>query len=257
MHIVFRGFAQKMGMQNIRAILDEDIDICLNTAIIETVRTILQESVPQDRYSERLIRQNLSVSPINALRTLYSELVVNAESIDTLINPILGETINTEDIKEVPASETNPYIITFNSFSYDLILHLLGVKVSYINNTLYDCRIIEAEDLGSVMRDYCNRPTYDAPVATMINGDVSSGIRIYTGCSSKANRGKSNFRKPEAVHILYIKKPAEVKYNKHNPADNINCDLPVYLHDEVVMKAANVYMASINAGSNNSNNQQK
>ncbi len=35
MHVTFRELAQQMGMQTVRAILMEDIDICLNAAIIE------------------------------------------------------------------------------------------------------------------------------------------------------------------------------------------------------------------------------
>ena len=38
MHVTFRELAQQMGMQTVRAILMEDIDICLNAAIIEKAR---------------------------------------------------------------------------------------------------------------------------------------------------------------------------------------------------------------------------
>ena len=36
--MTFRELAQQMGMQTVRAILMEDIDICLNAAIIEKAR---------------------------------------------------------------------------------------------------------------------------------------------------------------------------------------------------------------------------
>ena len=37
MHVMFRQYAQQMGMQNVRAILPEQIDLLLNTAVIDIV----------------------------------------------------------------------------------------------------------------------------------------------------------------------------------------------------------------------------
>ena len=45
MHVTFRELAQQMGMQTVRAILMEDIDICLNAAIIEKARNVIVENV--------------------------------------------------------------------------------------------------------------------------------------------------------------------------------------------------------------------
>ena len=42
MHIMFRQLAQQMGMQNVRAILPEQIDLLLNTAIIDVVNEIIK-----------------------------------------------------------------------------------------------------------------------------------------------------------------------------------------------------------------------
>lgn len=44
MHVTFRELAQQMGMQTVRAILMEDIDICLNAAIIEKARNVIVEN---------------------------------------------------------------------------------------------------------------------------------------------------------------------------------------------------------------------
>ena len=41
MHVMFRELAQQMGMQTTRAILPEDIDICLNIAIKDTVKELI------------------------------------------------------------------------------------------------------------------------------------------------------------------------------------------------------------------------
>lgn len=41
MHVMFRELAQQMGMQTVRAILSEDIDICLNIAVNDYIKKSL------------------------------------------------------------------------------------------------------------------------------------------------------------------------------------------------------------------------
>ena len=79
MHVTFRELAQQMGMQTVRAILMEDIDICLNAAIIEKARNVIVENVGPVPYNDKVARQNASISPVNALRTLYTAVLLTAE----------------------------------------------------------------------------------------------------------------------------------------------------------------------------------
>lgn len=262
MHIVFREFAQKFGMQNVRAILDEDIDICLNTAIITIVREILIGGSNQTPYADRLIRQNVSIAPINALRNLYCKAIINGDDItfendttdnteDGEINNLKGENDKCENVKT--PSEIDPYYVNLDNNITDEVLIFTGFKVAYDTNVLYDCRIIEFEDLGSTFRDYCNRPTYDAPIVTMfMDGDIHR-LELYNGNNSK-NTNKNNFKKPSKLQCIYIRKPKEVKYYTSNNPNNIDCDLPSYLHEEIVMKAATMFMESVEPRNNRNYN---
>ena len=54
MHVIFRQFAQQMGMQNVRAILPEQIDLLLNTAIIDVVNEMYDDNVLDDDDIEEL-----------------------------------------------------------------------------------------------------------------------------------------------------------------------------------------------------------
>ena len=54
MHIMFRQLAQQMGMQNVRAILPEQIDLLLNTAIIDVVNEMHNDNVLNDDDIEEL-----------------------------------------------------------------------------------------------------------------------------------------------------------------------------------------------------------
>lgn len=226
MHVTFRELAQQMGMQTVRAILMEDIDICLNAAIIEKARNVIVENVAPVPYNDKVARQNASISPVNALRTLYT-----------------AGTVNGEDITG-GGTEVDPYKINIDS---DGIMLYTGFQVSYNGKTIYDCRIIEAEDLGQTLRDFCNRAAKDAPIVTIFGDESGINVYIYTG--------RNNTVKPKLVKYLYIKEPAKVKFDEDREENWVNCDLPPYLHMEIVMRAVQIYLASIGATSNGADKQ--
>ena len=76
MHVYFRQYAQQMGMQNVRAILPEQIDLLINTSISDTVNQLIQQNIGIT--NDRVITDNSKIGQINAFRTLYSvaELMV-------------------------------------------------------------------------------------------------------------------------------------------------------------------------------------
>ena len=78
MHQTFRVFAQQMGMQLVRAILPEEIDVYLNTAIVEKTREVILSNTVT-AFSDRVSVQDNSISPINYIRTLYKIIeIINA-----------------------------------------------------------------------------------------------------------------------------------------------------------------------------------
>ena len=66
---MFRQYAQQMGMQNVRAILPEQIDLLLNTSIMDIVNQTIKENIGVT--NDRVITDNSKIGQINALRTLY------------------------------------------------------------------------------------------------------------------------------------------------------------------------------------------
>lgn len=85
MHINFRQYAQQMGMQNVRAILPEQIDILLNQSITDTVNQLIRENIGVT--NDRVVTDNSKIGQINAFRTLYK-------------------------VKEIPISFANQYLKT-------------------------------------------------------------------------------------------------------------------------------------------------
>lgn len=225
MHVTFRELAQQMGMQTTRAILMEDIDICLNAAIIDIVKELIAVNVGPLPYNDKVARQNAAISPINGLRTLYRKANIN------------------EDVIAGDGTEVSPYNIKINSSN---VMLYTGFKVSYNGNTLYDCRIIENEDLGQTLRDFCNRAAKDAPICTIVGDNNEISVDIITG--SKV------MTKPKLIQYLYITEPAKVYYDEDNVEARVNCNLPTYLHMDVIKRAVSVYLQSIGAVRNTNKN---
>lgn len=216
-HVVFRELAQQMGMQTARALLPEEIDICLNVAINDIVKELITSSVGYAPYNDKVARHNSAVSPINGLRTLYNkgDVIVSASSVKNTI---------------IDIADTNVMIYT-------------GFRVIYDDNTMYDCRIVEAEHLAQTLNDYCNRAAKDSPICT-VSGDTNKiSLEIYTGSSTSNTISK--------IQYLYIKNPAVVYYDENDISKCVNCDLPSYLHLDVVKRAVNVYLQSIGAVASN------
>jgi hypothetical protein len=91
MHVWFRQYAQQMGMQNVRAILPEQIDNLINTSTRDTIDEVVRSNVGTT--SDRIITDNAKLANINALRTLYKV-----------------KTIYVSDVKKVSSYKNDPYI---------------------------------------------------------------------------------------------------------------------------------------------------
>ena len=69
MHVWFRQYAQQMGLQNVRAILPEQIDLLINTSITDVVNQLVRENLGV--VNDRIVTDNSKIGQINAFRTLY------------------------------------------------------------------------------------------------------------------------------------------------------------------------------------------
>lgn len=206
MHNLFRVLGQQMGMQNVRAILPESIDLYLNNAIIKKVRTLLLENLKIDGES-RIITRRDTIVPINALRTLYSEYDDYLEEVESSI-------------------EVTPTL--------SKLMVILGVSIMYADNgKIYECRLIDSIELANTLNDYCNRPDKENPIAVYIDGH----LRLYFGENSVTGEDR--------YFVKYVKLPATVSLS-----GNTDCDLPEYLHNEIVENAVKMYFTSINNGLN-------
>ena len=157
MHVWFRQYAQQMGMQNVRAILPEQIDNLINTAIKDTVDEVINKSVGTT--NDRVITDNAKLANINALRTLYKV-----------------KTIPVGDTKKVSEYGNNPY--SFSSGSIGEVLYFVDFSIRYsdTSDSISAARTAYANALNAYI---LARDTYTASPTTLNKTDMSTAYSTF------------------------------------------------------------------------------
>lgn len=220
MHIWFRQFTQQMGMQNVRAILPEQIDLFLNTSITDIVNTIIQTNISETH--DKAITGNEKLNQINGLSTLYKTKVIN-------------NTSSIGDVTTFKVDQASPIgkIVVDDVYSSD-ILYITALNISYDYNNkqtlYYPVRITDDLYLSNSLSDYMLQPKLQSPIAVFVNNK----LELYIG---SLNDGFSI----HDIKLSYIKKPIVVNYE-----NKTDCDLPESKHIDVVKHSIDLYNVALN-----------
>ena len=251
MHVWFRQYAQQMGMQNVRAILPEQIDNLINTAIKDTVDEIINKSVGTT--NDRVITDNAKLANINALRTLYRVKTYTPST----------------DTRTIDTYANIPYSISSKTvFSKEDVLYYVDFSIKYdLGNSresrLFPIRIIDDSYLADVLNDWILAPRMRTPVMVVYKddasnaGDTDSIFDIYVGDNYSISNIASK-AKIKSIRCSYIKSPKKVAYLSDVGGTNVDCDLPEQLQIPMLKHAIDLYRVSINGSlySNQQNAQQ-
>lgn len=218
MHVMFRQLAQQMGMQTIRAILPSEIDACINVAINDVIKKLIAENLGSAG-NEQVTIYNARVGQINGLSTLSKRLNLTAP---------------------IKSNQRNCYT---TYVPLDTVMYITAVEIGYEEtNSFYDARVTQAELLGRTLEDYCNTPTYKSPVVVFLGQVDRVDVEVYT---SSTGDGLI----PIKANAVIISKPAVVMYSDVE-GDEVNCDMPDYMHIDIVKAAAEIYLRSVGITSN-------
>lgn len=258
MHIMFRQLAQQMGMQNVRAILPEQIDLLLNTAIIDVVNEIIKRNIAGT--NDRVITDNSKIGQINALSTLYKDAEVQIfkydgdkgftlnggiKSIQTVMTTgfEFDITCNHEPQVEKTAIPSDyMYICDFNINYYTS----RSDGNTRLKTDWFPVRIIDDIYVADALNDFILAPSFRSPIAHLVNRDEGHiKMKIYIDRKKNGQSSIPNELKPSNLRISYIAKPVMVKYVEDVGSSNVNCNLPEYLHGDIVKRAVDLYHASI------------
>jgi len=236
MHVWFRQYAQQMGMQNVRAILPEQIDLLINTSITDTINQIITQNIGVT--NDRVITDNSKIGQINALRSLYKvcEVIADPDNGDEPfskgnIDTIYNITANINSIDAEPGK----------GFDY---LYLVDLALNYktqankITN-YFPVRLIDDAFLADTLNDFILKPRVRTPIAVIYNGTIHLYINDIINDKLPQNLTPNNLR------ISYIGKPAKVAYLADVGGNNVDCDLPEYMHVDILKHAVDLYRISV------------
>lgn len=248
MHVWFRQYAQQMGMQNVRAILPEQIDLLINTSITDTINQIITQNIGVT--NDRVITDNSKIGQINALRSLYKVVEVIADpdngdepfsegNIDTIYNIVA----NFGDIDGEPGQ----------AFDY---LYLVDLAINYKTSAnkitnYFPVRLIDDAFLADTLNDFILKPRVRTPIAVIYNNK----IQLYI--NDIVNTGLPQNLTPNVLRISYIGKPAKVAYLSDVGGTNVDCDLPEYMHVDILKHAVDLYRISISGALSGAQSQQQ
>lgn len=268
MHVMFRQFAQQMGMQNVRAILPEQIDLLINTSIGDTVNQLIRSTVGVT--NDRIITDNSKILQINSLKTLYKVKSYEFTSGNGFSfrnrDHFMGKfnvDLSTKQQIGGGSHDTQPVYANV----YDDFLFLVDFAVNYapissegskgwandidepilkqdefITNP-YPVRVIDDAFLADTLNDFLLKPCLRSPVMTIVNNNLD----IYFGEMKGDTNGYTleNNLSPYELRMSYIAKPRTVKYLADITGDskyNADCDLPDNLHIDIVKHAVELYL---------------
>jgi len=285
MHVWFRQYAQQMGMQNVRAILPEQIDNLINTSIKDTIDGIVRNNVGTT--NDRTITDNSKLANINALRTLYKV-----------------KTIDVTSSRTIYSYRNEPY--EFDSDQIGAALYFVDFSIKYNSGTAtrwFPIRIIDDSYLSDVLNDWVLAPRMRTPVMVIykaedagtstLEGQVATARETYNQAAAdyaedpsaanatameEAREALAALTKAldqavtanveltkfeiyfgendpiddiatnatiDQIRCSYIKKPNKVRYVSDIGGDNIDSDLPEQLQIPMLKHAVDLYRASV------------
>lgn len=248
MHVWFRQYAQQMGLQNVRAILPEQIDLVINTSITDIVNQIVAQNIGIT--NDRIITDNSKISQINALRTLYKTFDSNFKSktgeiwTENNATPTKYLSAKIIDLDKTTTNKDFDYL-----FLVDLsILYTLNSSDTSFTN-YFPVRLIDDCYLADTLNDFILRPRLRSPIAVISNGI----IKIFYKNNDDIMFADS--LKPYALRIAYIDKPSKVAYLSDVGGTNVDCNLPEYLHVDILKHAVDLYRIAVSGQLHNTQQQ--
>lgn len=250
MHVWFRQYAQQMGMQNVRAILPEQIDLLINSSITDTINQIITQNIGVT--NDRIITDNSKIGQINALRSLYKVKTVQAipanSGTSSPATPFIkGDETHILRIYADIKNFDNGGSGSTGIFDY---LYLVDLAINYsdlisptsspkVLTNYFPVRLIDDAYLADTLNDFVLRPRLRTPIAVLYNDQLDIYIDNLT--DNKLPEGLN----PYKLRVSYIAKPAIVAYRSDLGGTDIDCNLPEYMHVDILKHAVDLYRIAI------------
>lgn len=271
MHKWIRQYAQQMGAQNNRTLLPEQIDILINTAIIDSVNQLITENIVLTSTQETT--NNSKLGQINALKPLYKVAIIDMSPELMNRNSLVfvfdkNDRVNGKMTTNFPGSANSSipdylYLVGF-SLNYKQVINNLGYTGytikdrednSYIQpkfkegteTKFFPVRIIDDTLAVNTMNDYVLKNKITSPI--IVAHDKHFDLYIDNFIEKSIGETSRFLLKGELIpyklRMSYIAKPAKVKYVDIDSTENVNCDLPEYMHTDILKRAVDLYRITV------------
>ena len=242
MHQMFRQYAQQMGMQNVRAIMPEQIDLLINNSISDTINQVITQNIGIT--NDRVISDASKLNQVNALKSLYK--VWKGSIADVTIKGkektsyIISFQLPLSNFKTTGTYTDDENSSTAISFLYVVDLSINYKKSDFVTN-VFPVRIVDDQFVADVVNDFVLAPTMRSPVASIHDNLVE--LYIDKADAKPENSQPFTFKgvSINELRLSYIAKPAVVRFAEDVDGTNVNCDLPEYMHVDIVKHAVELY----------------
>lgn len=239
MHVMFRQYAQQMGMQNVRAILPEQIDLLINNSISDVINQVITQNIGTT--NDRVITDNSKLNQINALKSLYKVWKGTVTLGDAKTDYIASYELPINAFKTSGSYNNDKVDSTAISYIYIVDLSISYKKSNFISN-IFPIRIIDDMYLADVVNDFILHPTFRSPVATVHDNTIELYIDKPDSKTTPFTFQGCNVNE---IRLSYIAKPQQVKFIEDVNGTNVDCDLPEYLHVDIVKHAVELYRTAL------------
>ena len=240
MHVMFRQYAQQMGMQNVRAILPEQIDLLINNSISDVINQVITQNIGTT--NDRVITDNSKLNQINALKSLYKVWKGKVTLGTAKTNYIASYELPINAFKSGGTYNNDNTNTSSISYIYIVDLSISYKKDSNFVSNIFPIRIIDDMYLADVVNDFILHPTFRSPVATIHDNTIELYI-------DKPDSSTPPFKfqgcDVNEIRLSYIAKPSQVKFLEDVSGTNVDCDLPEYLHVDIVKHAVELYRTAL------------
>ena len=264
MHVMFRQYAQQMGMQNNRAILPEQIDLLINTSIMDSVNEIIKQNIGIT--NDRVITDNSKIGQINALRSLYRVSILDmfpTNKDDRYFGFSASDrysgrmsTSSKNIVKDIP---NYMFLVDFSlNYKQSSNIGCDGSDTQYtppafkpdgLITNFFPVRIIDDSFLADTLNDFILKPRLRSPIIVTYNNGANNVFDLYIDKFVKDASNSTYYLAdrllPYQLRMSYIAKPAAVAYKEDVGGTNVDCDLPEYMHVDIVKHAVDLYHIAI------------
>ena len=242
MHQMFRQYAQQMGMQNVRAILPEQIDLLINNSISDTINQVITQNIGIT--NDRVISDASKLNQVNALKSLYK--VWKGSIADATVKGkektsyIISFQLPLNNFKTTGSYTDDNISSTAISFLYVVDLSINYKKTDFVTN-IFPVRIVDDQFVADVVNDFVLAPKMRSPVASIHDNLIELYIDKADNKPNEKEAFTFNGVSINELRLSYIAKPAIVRFAEDVNGTNVDCDLPEYMHVDIVKHAVELY----------------